>query len=176
MWSNIINLRVQNVCNRAVFIHVHVCTCSISYSHINEQVFTVCVCILIFCYMYVHLDPSVSMVTVNDNATMGAETVSIGSNVTLNCTMTGTTPTSTVQWTVNGIPLTEGVTTPSDVDSTELLISPFLQCGEYRCSVTNVDGQTSFGTVQLFGDIESELEIKKIFLFFIMHCTCMPGL
>ena len=117
--------------------------------------------------LHVHLDPSVSMVTVNDNVTMGAETVSIGSNVTINCTITGTTPTSTVQWTVNDIPLTDGVTTSSDMGSTELLISPFMQCGEYKCSVTNTDGQTSFGTVQLFGDIESEFEI----IFFLNKKT-----
>ena len=105
------------------------------------------------------LDPSVSMVLV-DNITVvsGTETVSIGANVSISCMLTGTTSTSIVEWTFNGVPVTEGIIITTDnVNVTELLLSPFLQCGEYQCSVTNTDGQTSSATIKLFGDIESEL-------------------
>ena len=96
------------------------------------------------------------MVLVNDTIVSGLETVSVGANVTIECQLTGSLDSSIIEWTLDGVPVTEGVTTSSNVDTTELLLSPFLQCGEYRCTVTNTDGQMASATVQLFGDIESE--------------------
>ena len=96
------------------------------------------------------------MVLVNGTAISGTQTISIGVNVTIECVLTDTTSTSTVQWTLDGTPLTEGITTSSNVDSSELSISPFMQCGEYSCAVTNTDGQSTSASVQLFGDVESK--------------------
>ena len=98
----------------------------------------------------------VTMVLVNDTIVAGSETFSIGEPVNVECQFTGTSEDSVVQWTLNGVPISEGVTTTSDRSSSVLALMPFLRCGEYRCTVTNSDEQMASGSVQLFGDIDSE--------------------
>lgn len=101
-------------------------------------------------------DPSVSMISVNGSSS-GTQTLSIGVNVDVQCNFNDVTSDSIVQWSVDGTPITENIVTADNRTSSILTLSPLTLPGEYRCMVTNSDGQTGSDSVQIFGDINSRL-------------------
>lgn len=76
-------------------------------------------------------------------------------SLTIRCTFSNTSNTSTVSWTIDGQPVTDGSVTTT-ATSSELMLSRFLSEGIYTCRVVNQDGRSASSSIQLYGSLDSK--------------------
>ena len=109
-----------------------------------------------------NLDPTVANIVVMINGQLVSSELVVANfsdSLSIECTFDGVDSSSVVQWLLNGKEINSSLfDTTADRTSSELNVM-FETAGVYQCVVTNMDGRSATGSVDVCGDIEGELTL-----------------
>lgn len=136
-------------------MHVHYIFSCFPQDH--QPLLKVCVEYNICDYLLISLCLTAPTATLQFNSSTPTSPMEVqfGTPFTLNCSFTQANMNSRIEWLINGVVTTEGVSTTNDGQGSALQVSAFEMIGIYQCRITNADA-SAVASVNLCASLVGE--------------------